>query len=516
MDSGPRLPALVLPIACGAAGGALLIFSFPRFNLFPLAWIALVPWLALLPRLTFKQALLSSLSLGFVFFAGLLYWVAIFGYLPWLLLALFQALFVVAAGLGLWFCRGLSSIWRIAAAPSLWITFEWLRGCGPFGFTWGWLGYSQSPWLDLLQLAAITGPLGLSFLILLHNAALAEAVRSLQMRRRSVAPLAAAWGVIVAIVLIGHYWLRPQAALPSNLKVAIVQPSNRELEAEEVNRVLTLEELRPGFALLARLSAQAAAGKPDLIVWPESALPIFLNQDREQLTWIGQLARETQAWLLLGAAFENAAGEPQNSTYLFSPQGDLVGHSEKVQLVPFGEFVPARDWLPGLKNYPMRDYDLVPGRDWKPLAAGSIRPGVSICFESIFPRISRRLTGQGANLLLVITNDGWFRNTAAPAQHRQMAVFRAVENRRWVVRAALTGISCFISPAGRITQQLGLHRSGVIIETVGVGEGKTFYLRHGDWFVVLAALLAVSCLFMSGKQTRYSSRRTKSVSPDNA
>ena len=478
-------------ICLSVFGAFLLIFSFPPFNAFPLIWIALVPWLIILPRLSFRNALLSSLIFGFAFFGGLLYWVGIFGYLPWALLSLYQALFIAAAGVCIWFCRGLSRGWRILGAAAFWTLFEWLRGLGPYGFTWGWLGYSQSSWLDFIQLASFAGVPGLTFLIVLHNAELAEAIsssaRSLLQR---IAPLIAVWTLIAVVVIGGHLVIKRSGNNQQELKIAIIQPTVREPGRDDANHIWTQAEVSEDRAALMKLAGQVAKEKPIIIIAPESALPGFLNRDVFLYTGATQAARKSHAWLLVGAHYEDDAARTYNSAYLFSPQGEMKDRYDKVQLVPFGEFVPGRSWLPGIKNYPIREQDLSAGAGYHTMQAGPISLGVAICFESIFPHIARKLVNQGAEILVIITNDGWFLKTAAAEQHRQMAVFRAVETRRWIARAALTGISCIIAPNGKIMDELGLYKQGALVGNVGIGEGKTFYLRFGDWFIGVVVLLA--------------------------
>ncbi len=498
-----------------ALSAILLVLSFPsplsgpnsRAGFFPLAWIALAPWLAILPRLSFRNAAQVSLVFGFLFFGGLVYWVALFGYLPWAILSLYQSLFILAAGVAIWLCRRLPTGGRIAAAASLWTVFEWLRGQGTFGFTWGWLGYSQSPWLGFIQLASIAGVPGLSFLIVLHNAAFAEAIfSSARSVVRRLAPLGLVWVVIGATVLAGRLTSERErtrllhASYPS-LKVAIVQPSEREPRAEDITRPWSAADTAAQLALLERLTRQAAQSHPALIIWPESAVPEILNRDIALRRRVEEIARRSRAWLLAGSHLEGKGGGLYNSAFLFSPEGRIRDRYDKVQLVPFGEFVPGRNWLPGVHNYPIRDTDLSPGRGFFPLRIDASTLGVAICFESIFPHISRELVRNGANLLVIITNDGWFKRTAAPAQHRQMAVFRAVETRRWVARAASTGISCLISPSGDIVQELGLYQSGVLTWRIEVRKGETCFVRHGDWFIVVALATAIACVLWGWKRS---------------
>jgi apolipoprotein N-acyltransferase len=484
-------------MAVSALSGGLLVLAFPRGNLFPLAWLGLIPWLILLPRLNFRQAALSSLGLGLCFFGGLLYWVVIFGFLPWLLLSAVEAVFVLAAGMGIWLLRERPAFWRIIGTASLWTFFEWLRGQGGFGFPWGMLGYSQSLWLGLIQVAAVTGVPGVTFLLVLHNAAWAEALgRRESPRLRRALALAVVWLLAAAVLLAGGILQTPGGG--RQIKVAVIQPSYRAPQWEDSNEGWQEVDIPPYLADLEKLISAAGREKPDLIILPESALPLALNQEPWLQEWTKQIVRETSAWLLLGAAYQNQ--KEYNSAYLFSPRGELKGRYAKVQLVPFGEYVPGRHWLPGLRYYPIRADDLTPGKGCSPLTAGPVKIGVNICFESIFPYISRRLTANGAELLVVITNDGWFRRTAAPAQHEQIAVFRAVENHRWLARAAATGISCFISPQGEIAPELALYRSGFLTKTLFLASETTRYRRGGgDGFILLVGLLA-GLSFLAGRR----------------
>jgi apolipoprotein N-acyltransferase len=490
----------ILNLLLCISSGLLLILSFPRFGIVPCAWIALVPWLLVMRRVSFKNALLCSLVFGFVFFAGLLYWVALFGYLPWILLALFQALFIIAAGLGIWLLRNLRSGWRILGTAAIWTIFEWLRGQGIFGFTWGWLGYSQSSMPNLIQMAAFTGVPGITFLMVLHNAALAEVVSPFKKPiLRRLLPLALIWMLFVAVVLLGavhHSAAETRIQDAPTLRVAIIQPNFKMPQPNELTQPWSQRDAVADFAKFKAMTRQAAAAHPDLIIGPESAMSWSLDTEDAAFPKVSELAREAKTWLLLGSPYQDEARNTYNSAYLFSPGGKIAARYDKVQLVPFSEFVPGRKWLPGIRHYPVREFDFAAGKSFEPISMNSQKLGVAICFESIFPRISRALVNKGAEFLVIITNDGWFGQTAAAAQHRQMAVFRAVETRAWVARAAASGISCFIAPSGRIVKEIGLQKKGIIsAEIWGRGEREnTFYVKHGDWFVIMCALIAVICL----------------------
>jgi apolipoprotein N-acyltransferase len=451
--------------------GALLAVAFPSLGLWPVAWVALVPWLVALRLSTGWAAAAASWLGGFVFFGLLLYWLGLFGWTVWALACSLLSLAPLAWGLGVRWTGRLTPVARIAGAAMLWGGLEWARGLGPFGFTWGWLAYSQSPALGLLPVASAVGPIGLSVLIVLVNAALAELVVGgargegcLSRGARSAAVLA-----LVAVAVIGaRAWAarRPAPTGPT-IRVAIVQGSaHGSLRAEQVNVPLTPAEEQRTREIYQRLTAEAARSRPALVVWPESVLTDAPEQDLAVAEAVAQAARAADAWLLAGGPYYEKVDEVFNSGYLFAPTGNLVARYDKVQLVPFGEYVPWRGRLPFIDRYEVRARDFQAGAVHHVLQAGTVSIGPMICFESAFPQISWQLVERGAQLLVVITNDAWFGRTAAAAQHQQIAVLRAAETNRWVVRAASSGISCFISPDGQVTDEAKLFSEAVLTEEI--------------------------------------------------
>lgn len=488
------------PILAGSLvllSALLLIISFPRFNLYPLAWIALVPWILVLHSADFKKTVLYSFVLGVIFFAGLLSWVGLFGYFPWILLSLFQALFIILTGLLVWFCRELSSSWRVLAVACFWTLFEFLRGIGTYGMTWGWLGYSQSPFIPLIQLSSVTGVLGITFLIVLHNATIAEIFLSKsESALRRFIPLVSVWALIVVIIIYGVSVVNKDTPDNNTLKVTILQSTVREPGKEDITREWTSDDMDAYRQVLLEQMQKATTQNPDIIILPESALPSILNKEEYLLSAVEKAVVSAKTWVLLGSHFEDSQEKVYNSAYLFSPQGKLSDRYDKLHLVPFSEFVPGRHMLPGLEYYPIRDEDLAAGKVIHVLESGDAKLGISICFESIFPQFTREQIRRGANLLVIITNDAWFLKTAAAEQHRQMAVFRAVENRRWVARGALTGISCFISPAGQIVDELQLYERGIVTRDIALLEDTTFFVENGNWFIWLTIAFSLVLFIM--------------------
>ena len=352
---------------------------------------------------------------------------------------------------------------QMLGAAALWCGLEWLRGLGAFGFTWGWLGYSQAPVLWLLPMARAAGTLGLSFAIVLANAALAELVMPSSPRHLRGRPLLGLAATAAVILLLRAWGMAAPAPRGPTLTAAVVQGSaHGPLLGEDVNTPLTREEQEAAISRYAALTAEAARKRPALIVWPESAIPDAPEEEPWLAARLARIAEEADTWLLAGGAYVDEEGRSFNSAYLYSPSGHVTARYDKVHLVPFGEYVPGRSWLPLLRRYPIRDFDFAAGSVPRMLQAGTVTIGPMICFESIFPSISWDLCERGAQVVVVITNDAWFGRTAAAEQHRQIAVLRAVETGRWVLRGASTGISAIIAPDGRIVAEAGLYEREVL------------------------------------------------------
>jgi apolipoprotein N-acyltransferase len=490
-------------LLCALSGG-LLALSFPAAGLWFLAWVALVPWLVSLRLGSGWGAALGSLAGGFVFYGILLYWLGLFGWTVWALACLFLSLTLLLWGLGARWIGRLSPGLRTVGAAVLWCAVEWGRGLGQFGFTWGWLGYSQTPAAFVLPVARSAGTIGISFLIALVNAALAEAVVGAMQEEgarlwlgRAVVVL----GAVVAVVL-GAQVLderQPRLAGP-HLRVAIIQGNaTGPLVAANVNVPMTQEEHARTRQTYLSLTAEAARARPSLVVWPESALPGAPESEPLVAETAARAARVANAWLLAGGPYQDGPRQ-LNSAYLYAPSGHLVARYDKVQLVPFGEYVPARGRIPFLDRYQVRNVDFSPGAVHHVLQAGTVSLGPMICFESIFPEISWQLVRRGAQVLVIMTNDAWFGRTAAAAQHQQIAVMRALEANRWVVRAASTGISCFISPEGKVVSAAGLFESKVLTQDITLAPegarrpGPAQTLAWAMVFLALAFLIAPAAL----------------------
>jgi apolipoprotein N-acyltransferase len=249
------------------------------------------------------------------------------------------------------------------------------------------------------------------------------------------------------------------------------------------------------------LSAAALTKKPDLIIWPETALPFYFLHDKDLSNATIELVRDHKRHFVLGSpSFSKIGRETRyyNSAYLVDPSGNVVGKYDKVHLVPYGEYVPLKRYLPFIGKLVQAVGDFHAGRLGQVLSWGETKIGILICFEAIFPELARSMAREGAQLLINITNDAWFGRSSAPHQHLSMVVFRAVENHMAVARAANTGISAFVDPAGRLLDETPLFEEAVRVRELPMMNQKSFYTRHGDVFsfgcIGLSLILCASFL----------------------
>ncbi len=477
-------------LAMAAASGILLSLAFPRPELFLLAWVAIVPLLLTVKGKRAIPAAFLGFVAGLFFYGALLYWVMDFGKLPWILLSAHQSLFfaLFAASIALFNAKPLQ---QAVFAASAWTALEWLRSLGFGGFTWGSLAVSQYRNIPFLQLASITGAWGLSFLIAFFNSSCAELLA-----RKDWKPLAVALAAISAVGIGGVFAIKP-IDLKKPILVAIVQgcqPMRENLSEEEAKGVVLI--------YIKKTLQAAKFFNPDLVLWPETVIPVDFVSTPWPKRSVSLLARVARCEMIVGATAREKSGSQEklyNGAFLFDKSGKLKGKYYKVHLVPFGEKVPFRKWLPFLKRYRVRSEDYASGRGYQPIG----RYGVMICFESVFPYISRELVNNGAAVLAVLTNDGWFGRTAAPRQHLAFSVLRAVENRRWLLRAASTGISCSISPNGEIIAELPSWESGFLPTVAVFSSKKTIYTRYGDWLAVMSFLYCLGALLTQNRFFRH-------------
>lgn len=499
----------------------ILIFPLPR--LYFLGWIALAPLLVALLRAQAPQALqldagqklepaspgqgfLLGYACGIVWYLGTCYWVfdtmheygglnvavALF---VMLLFALYLGLYHGAFGLLVALLARKDSHNRIAllASPFLWVAVELAR-TRVSGFPWNLLGTSQVDNIPLTRIATVTGVYGLSFEIMLVNAAFAATllVRRGQRKMLLIASLAA------ALLLQAGRWVSPGTA-PAD-RAAVLLQQNLPVAEEGTWTKSYFEQTLHDFVGRSEHPEGLAPGQhPDLIVWPESPAPFFGNDPifRDAVTG---MARQTGAWVVVGnigvqnATSESPKSKEFNSAQLVSPSGQWQERYNKIHLVPFGEYVPFPSVFSFASGLTEAVGDFTPGTSRAPLVAGEHPLGVFICYESIFPDEIRQFADEGAQVLVNISNDGWYGDSGAWAQHLNQARMRAAENYRWLLRDTNTGLTASIDPYGRVVASLPRKERAALVAPFSFIGTKTFYSQHGDWLAWLCAIISIGAL----------------------
>jgi apolipoprotein N-acyltransferase len=506
--------------------GLLLSVCFPPFSCFPAVALALVPLIEAVWGKEWHYACRMGFLAGIVHFGTLLWWISPtisqYGNLPgWVawpvfgLLVCYLAVYpAIWSGLVGYWTVGRSRLPSSLALAGTWTLLEWARGHVLSGFPWGYLAYTLEPVPSLIQTAEIWGPCGLTFLIVLLNVLIWKFFKDLlsrgakdsvflQGKRVRLAQLGLFLVCLAGLWFFGKLRMEEIAhndnRLPE-LRVAAIQgavPQDRKWDPAFQFATLNI---------YGKLSLKATEGldnseadrdhgvkAPDcLVVWPETATPFYFQVPSSLGEQVRSTARDLDVALLFGSpAYRvNSAGNVEylNSVYLLDTDGATAGRYDKRHLVPFGEYLPwgwVTAWVSGLIPAVGQ---FSPGITSSPLSLQDLHVGVLICFESIFPALSRETVLEGANFLAVLTNDAWFGRTGAPYQHEIMAIFRAVETRRWVVRAANTGVSSLISPCGVRTAKTSLFEPCYIEGRIHLRKGHTFYVKYGEMWLLLFCL----------------------------
>lgn len=489
------------------ASGILIALSFPNPGLSFLAWIALIPLLIAMEGSSPRAAFRIGLTCGITAYAFILYWLNIvfihYGHLPWpvsipvyLLLVLWLALFY---GLSTFIAR-LGELVGIKAAftlPVAWVAFDFIRSFLFSGFAWAMLGHSQYRTLPLIQIADLAGVYSITLLIVLANIVLHRALRAVS---GAGVPYPVKSAVVILLLLIGTLFYgfnslnRSETHHSKPLRVALIQGNiSQDVKWSPEFRERTIDTY-------IRLTREASTGGVDLVVWPESAVPFFFQDEPIQAARIRGLARELNACLLFGSPaheLRNGKSTFLNSAFLLSPRGETIGRADKLHLVPFGEYVPLGSILTFINKIVVGIGDFAPGERAVPLDMGSTKLGIQVCYEVIFPELARQYVQAGARVLVAITNDAWFGRSSAPYQHLAISTFRAIETRTPLIRAANTGVTAIIDQNGYIRTMTGLFVEAYRVGEIQPGAGKSLYLTIGDapaWLCVLltagVALLA--------------------------
>jgi apolipoprotein N-acyltransferase len=401
------------------------------------------------------------------------------------------------------------------AGACLWVGLEYIRTHALTGFPWGVLGYSQYSNLTLVQVADLTGVLGLSFLLVLCNFLITQIwlyIRSLPGRSKEKtkkgAPRGANNGRAILVIISYTLVLMSSALIYGKTRVQTIdsliqaapKPKIAVIQGNIDQNIKWDQSFKDGtIKKYGNLSLASLKTSPDLIIWPETALPFYYGHDTRYTNQVDEYIRKAQTHFIIGSpAFETGKENTKyyNRAYMLSPNSLVLGFYDKNHLVPFGEYVPLQEYLGFLGKITEQAGNFSPGDDtFIPLPFKNHKIGVLICFEILFPGIACEFVKNGADILTTMTNDAWFGNTSAPKQHFSIAVLRAVENRRSIVRAANTGISGFIDPNGRIIEETRLFKDAAITRPVPALHEITFYTRYPN-LAGLAALVAICLGFM--------------------
>lgn len=487
-----------------------LTASFPRIDQGWLAWVALVPFFLAVRQADGKSGFLLGFGFGFVHYLGLVYWTVhtmhFYGNLPvlqavtiLLLLSAYLALFPGAFGAILaWL--GPKPRYMVIVAPALWVGLEMSQSWLFTGFPWELLGYSQHRYVWVIQMADLFGVYGLSAVIVFANAVLAlvglywlNLPWQKTVPERKTAAIAGTFlaGLVIAVLVYGVVRVSAidqTVAASRPVKVAVIQGNIDQAQKWDSRfQMLTTVKYR-------NLSLQPSVSDAELVIWPETATPFYLVHDKILSQMVIEGIQTANAYFIIGSPSYAAGKEAliyHNSAYLLSPQGEVKGKYDKVHLVPFGEYVPLKRWLPFIDKMVAQVGDFKPGRPGSTLDWEDHPVGMLICYEAIFPELARAMVRNGAQLLVNITNDAWFGRTSAAYQHFSMAAFRAVENRRYLARAANTGFSGFVDPCGRIVASTQLFQDATVNQAVTLLDIATPYNRWGQWPLGLLTLFVV-------------------------
>ena len=460
---------------------------------------------------------------GMIHFATLVYWIIpclkTYGMIP-LYLSLI-ILFLFAAYLSLFtagftvtlnrICRDTKMLFLIA--PTLWVAFEYIRAHLFTGFPWELIGYSQYRILPVIQIADVLGVYGVSWLVAMGNCIVFLIYLSLsgqKWREHMISKKQVVVSLACFTILFSLVWGYGMRRIDSITAAAAAAPTKRiSVIQGNIGQQMKWD---PAFQLSTidryiALSRQEAEAKPHLVVWPETAMPFYFGYNAPLTKRVFTGIQPTHAdYIISSPAFvrkENRVEYRNRAFMIVASRKEISGTYDKAHLVPFGEYVPLKKWLPFLGKLVAQVGDFSAGKKGATLEWGGHRIGMLICYELIFPYLSRENTRNGANLLVNITNDAWYGRTSAPYQHFSMAVFRAVENRRAMARSANTGISGFVDPTGKIIAASPIFEKAALTAQIPLMNISTIYTRFGDWFSLICVVISVCVILYTIRRNHH-------------
>lgn len=499
-----------------------LSFTFKESSL--IAWVGLVPYFYVVfnEKLTSKKAFKYGIAYGVTFYLFLLLWLFEMYPLNWLGLSNKDSIIVIVLG---WigfslieggflslipiifkFTKGKKYYFNIISISFIWILIEWIQGLGILGFNWGKIAVSQAPNTYIIQSASLLGSLFISFLVVIINAMIATII----IKRKENLHIK---NLVIGIALIftsniafGYYNLNKEYD-DRRIDVSVVQGNISSSEKWKSNA------LDDSLVTYERLSKEALdnakmEGKEiELMIWPETAMPVNFFEKDKVMKKAKSIAIDNNIHFITGGFYSERTLKGDldyNSVYTFNNKGDISGIYSKRHLVPFGEYIPYYNeifkFIPGLDKLNAIGNNLTPGTETEVVETeyGNIAP--IICFESIFPDLIRKSINDGGELITILTNDSWFKDSTAVVQHNNQAILRAVENNRYVIRAANTGISSVITNKGEVIAKIDPLVEGFINEEVNLISEKTLYTMLGEVIVFSAIMWIVVMIFIKRKK----------------
>jgi apolipoprotein N-acyltransferase len=495
-----------IPLVAGAAY-ALGLPPFnsllhPALTFFPLlSFVICLPLLLISLNPSLKRAAWHSYLFGLIASGCQFYWIAFV--VPeglWhlvligvLLACLYEGVYFLALGLLFRLCRKKFPVLYVLVFPSLWVLVEYLRSLGEISFPWNLIGYSLTPLLPLSQLASLTGVFGLSFVVVLGNVLLWKFASNLRRKGSIDRGLPVFAAVLVAVSVWG--FIRMKTAAPTNAKTVTIAALQSDIDQNHWGN----NSLDSSFEIVETLVRRAAKEKPDLIIMPESALLCYLINRPMLADRVASWSRELGIPLIVGALhWDNAPKGSSseyyvyNTAYYLDPATARFSPYYKIKLVPFSETLPFKGVFPILSRVNLGQADFRSGRDFTVFSIGNtIKAGPFICYEIIYPGFVRERVKRGANLLVNITNDGWFGKSSGAFQHATMARMRCIENGVPLARAANTGITMLVDQFGRILKRKEIYTRTYLSGSLNVGRIPTLYTSLGDWPVWLSVFIVL-------------------------
>jgi apolipoprotein N-acyltransferase len=507
------------------ASSLLISVSFPPLDFGFCAWFGLAPLLFALRQRGFVEASFLGFLFGSLFGIGAHFWtlhIDAIDLLKFVTMLIMFSIYFLVFGIFYKLITGNLESWTLIGGPALWITLEFMRS-NMFFLSWPWnlLGHSQHSFLPVIQIADVTGVYGTSFLLVMVNQFLSEVPELFKMRKESLSVRARRFPfdkrlvehllsiIFVGLITFSYGWYKLN--LPDSgrhLRIALIQAN--VLTRDD----MTFTEQKLHMMKYVHLTRDAAMSKPDLVVWPSSSIPAPISNRFVRLTVL-LLAKEIETYILVGGAGHEKDSPKKegyfpysNSEFLISPQGGFVGQYNKIRLLPFNEYVPLQgkftwpEWITSVKE------SFIAGTEYTLFHAVGTKFSTPICWENIFPEFFRRFVDKGAQFMVSVTNEGFLghSSSAGPYQTLAINVFRAVENRVAVARAATTGVSCFINPNGEIVDRIkdgngnDLFVPGILIRDIPLSDRKTFYTNYGDIFAYV--IIAITVMIILGSAMR--------------